>query len=251
MLEGESSISMALPLHPSRGNALFLILIGVALFAALAYAVTQSGRSGNGSISREQTQIAAAEIVQMGAAMKAAADRMVLSGVPMTSVQLYAGTAICPNPDPSGYYPAGRVECSSGANCLFSPTGGGAQIPQLPQTINMWDSSSIVRRMCYVMVADANNGGGGMSLAGIGQDLGGTSPNLSGTDAFWSLQGITLELCQAINAGLGLTGAIPVWDGTPGGGHLINAWPGKSAGCFKVSVGASIWYQYYQALIEN
>ena len=63
--------------NSSSGNALFLILIAVALFAALSYAVTQSGRGG-GSIDREQASINAAIIMQYAGTVERAIQRMKL-----------------------------------------------------------------------------------------------------------------------------------------------------------------------------
>ena len=59
------------------GNALFLILIAVALFAALSYAVTQSGR-GNAGIEREQQMINQAVSEQCTASVNYAVNKLKL-----------------------------------------------------------------------------------------------------------------------------------------------------------------------------
>jgi len=52
-----------------------LILIAVALFAALSYAITTSGR-GDGGIDREQAEIAASQIVQYATSLQQAITRL-------------------------------------------------------------------------------------------------------------------------------------------------------------------------------
>ena len=59
-----------------RGNILFLILIAVALFAVLSYAVTKSSRGGGNSVSNEQAETKAAQLLQYGSAVRATMQRM-------------------------------------------------------------------------------------------------------------------------------------------------------------------------------
>lgn len=59
-----------------RGNVLFLILIAVALFAALSYAVTSSSRSGGGDASKETAHANAAAIIQYATSVKNAIVRI-------------------------------------------------------------------------------------------------------------------------------------------------------------------------------
>ena len=68
-----------------RGNALFLILIAVALFAALSYAITQSGRGG-GSVSQQTALITAGQVTEQPADVRSATTRMILTGITGTSI---------------------------------------------------------------------------------------------------------------------------------------------------------------------
>ena len=105
-----------------QGNALFLILIAVALFAALSYAVTNSGRGGTG-IDREEASIAAAEIVQMAAQIEQAIMRMqIINGCSDTDISFAYDSDSDGDVDSDDDY----WNDGSGTECyVFDPNGGG------------------------------------------------------------------------------------------------------------------------------
>ena len=82
-----------------NGNALFLILIAVALFAALSYAVTQSSRGG-GSIEREQQMIDQAVSEQCNASVDYAVNKVkLLNGCDSSEISYELADGDNPNPN--------------------------------------------------------------------------------------------------------------------------------------------------------
>ena len=59
---------------------MFLILIAVALFAALSYAVIQSSRTGGGDATREKARLDAAEILNHATAVQTGVGRLLIRG---------------------------------------------------------------------------------------------------------------------------------------------------------------------------
>lgn len=68
-------------LRSENGNVLFLILIAVALFAGLSYAVTQSQRGSGNDVTSEKLSMRASAMLQYATSVRAAVHRMVIFGV--------------------------------------------------------------------------------------------------------------------------------------------------------------------------
>lgn len=204
------------------GNALFLILIAVALFAALSYAVTQSGR-GSGDTNKEQAMIMAAQITQEAAVYQSAVTRMLLTGTNRTEIRFEnAGTSFL---------------CTAGAECFWAPEGGGMTIPNPPPGAFTAPPNPVFETfngsVCHEPDAAVCTGFGiSLAVAGLGT---------SAKDTFIKYSPLTESVCRAINKGLGISG-IP-------GQNLFTPTIaiGKPAACIQINAN----YHYYHVLIEN
>lgn len=217
------------PSHSQSGNALFLILIAVALFAALSYAITTSSRGG-GSIEKETAVLLAAQITQQGAALRSTVTRMILTGTPS---DLVGGTPLTffayePHPynEPAWNFIYGSVDTDP-SNELFNPAGGGALFPIPP-------GAACVGGECNDILV-----GGWIFLPLPVDGIGTADP-----DVLMETGYLTEPVCTAINRGLGLSNP-PAVEADPGAG--FNAYPGAAAACVNAPGG----YIYYHVLLER
>lgn len=160
-----------------NGNALFLILIAVALFAALSYAVTQSGRGG-GSIDNEKALILASQTTQYPASIRTAVTRMVITGTSVGTLD-FATTGLGNTSDE-----------------VFSANGGGVAI-QPPPANSTVDPAEVWQFL------DALHATTGWYIENVG-----TNTSTSGRDIVAVLEGVTSGVCSQINRGLGITDAV-------------------------------------------
>lgn len=105
-----------------QGNALFLILIAVVLFAALSYAITQSNRS-SGNAGRETNTISGTTITQYTSGIRTGITRMLLRGT-ATSELLFD------KPSDTAYSVAANTTKE-----VFHPDGGGVGYQSTDQNI--------------------------------------------------------------------------------------------------------------------
>lgn len=223
-----------------QGNVLFLILIAVALFAALSYAVTQSTRSGGGDASRETTLVNSSTITQYPASIKTAIVRMIVSnGVTVDQLSFDA---------PSAY---GSFTTTQQAQNVFHPSGGGASYQLAPASV----------------MANSAPGTWLFNAANQVYNIGSDTAAPAGNDIIAILPGVTQAICERIHAQLGL-GAVPTETGiivaassnktvsnlaipssaqiigvASAGGSVLN---GQPQGCFQQS-----GYNYYHVLVER
>lgn len=159
-----------------RGNVLFLILIAVALFAALSYAVTQSSRTGGGASDGESNLINSAQITQYPASVRTAIVRMIINGVDASQL----------NFDPPAEF---STTCDAAPDaCVFHPSGGGATSVTAPPDI----------------MADGEQGVWIFSSDYAIESIGTTGAANSANDVIAFLPGIKQSVCERLNTELGV-----------------------------------------------
>ncbi len=231
------------------GNVLFLILIAVALFAALSYAVTQSSRSGGGDANSETSLVNSATITQYPASIRTAIIRQIVSkNITMDELEFNS--------------PSDFGACTGGATsttCVFLPAGGGATYVNAPADV----------------MANGNPGvwifNGQNEINQVGTTDSGADDNPTATTAeiIAFLPGIKKSICDKINDQLGIASTpteanidivtqkingIDMIDGSgttgsiggAGGEAVLN---GQGFGCFGQGGGPT--YVYYHVLIEQ
>ena len=167
-----------------RGNALFLILIAVALFAALAYAVTVSDRD-KGGISKEKMILSASRMTQFMAIVHAKVELMTTGGLPLNQIKVNNDLTVSTNGallTPAMGTPADPTPY------LFHPKGGGIT-PLLFTDITKpcplcSASDTAVGNFIFLWV----------NFAGVG-----TSAAATGADFALGVPGLTDAACIEIN----------------------------------------------------
>lgn len=182
-----------------NGNALFLILIAVALFAALSYAVTQSGRGG-GNVDRETLLIETAQLIQYIGSINQAVQRLQLvNGCSDIEISLLYDSdedgTVETNGDDEFFNPNAPAD---GSCNVFSSNGG---------AITYIRPSDVLRDISQLVGADLSQSGniiftGENQHVQIGTDgVAGASNDLSLVVPFMSQ-----EACNQINQSLGISG---------------------------------------------
>ena len=161
-----------------KGNVLFLILIAVALFAALSYAVTQSSRSG-GDSSRETNILNAAQLTQYPTSIRTAVLRLVIDGYQDTGI-LFSN-------------PASAVGANEPFE-VFATIGGGAVYQNAPSDMMQSGGINTVGRWYINM---------DFEIPELGRDVAADN-SLVGNELIAFLPGITESVCTRINLEAGV-----------------------------------------------
>lgn len=189
-----------------RGNVLFLILIAVALFAALSYAVTQSSRSG-GDTGRETNILNSAQITQYPNQIRTGILRQVIDGTDPLNILF--------NPPPFTNLDPATLRVG-----VFHPQGGGAVFQNASGDFMDPTGTNTAGEWYYNYEFEVNN-------IGLSSSTISGSP---GNEIIAFLPAISLSVCQRINVEAGITANItdapPILDGnrsgTATGGYRVN-----------------------------
>lgn len=157
------------------GNVLFLVLIAVALFGALTYAMTQSSRTTETGVGTEQANIMASEMLAFTAEANAKYQRMLISQRLKPETIEYSQSLTGTR----------NAACGNNACRLFHPEGGGVINRTAPAKATRDPSSFGSQKYSFII--------------GAIQDVGTSLPEI-----LIMISNINHDVCLAINKKMGI-----------------------------------------------
>lgn len=238
-----------------RGSALFIILIAVALFAALAYAVSDMMRGGNpNTIGEEKARLYGDEILDYARSLRQAAQNMKISNGCADSDISFENAVT------AGYThtPAAPDTCR-----IFETGGGGMSYqPPVPEWLDISTPAPALRGQWY-FPANVCTPDLGSAEAGCDSDT------VDNEALIAVLPYIKRGLCLRINESLGITnpggepppetgdawtaGAVKYQGVSPTDGESLDQ-SGRMAGCFEGASGSTPdenTYHFFQVLVPR
>lgn len=178
------------------GNVLFLILIGIALFAAFTMAVTRTSRTDNGS-SAQQDKLAATRIIQYGDTLKGAVDQLRTNGIGESAISFANGTVL--SYGTAGTSPSAEIFNTSGGNIVY-------EAPDTSWLDGIHTALPIYGQWYFT---------GGSFVRDVGSPVGSDCAAAGCVELIAMLPYIRKEICQKINSAYGIK--------APGGAPPVNA----------------------------
>jgi len=205
--------------YPSHGNVLFIILIAVALFAALSYAVSSSFRGGTNTISSEQARIAAGELLQGMQGIKGGYDYLWnQQGCSMDDISFQSTNGDIGSVTFTDESDDGPTECE-----IFNPLGAGIAYPgRLAEFQDAALAGTATGKLLFWFPGNEPSGTYGVS--GLG--------SASNDHMIW-LQSVLPEICTNINKLLKYSGSENdiIDAGNVVGDATGNVFQGQKSGC--------------------
>ena len=172
-----------------QGSAIIWILIAIAIFAALNFAITSGSRTGTQNISKEQARLAATEILDYARAIKQAVQTLQINGCSDTDISFENSVV-------AGYEhtPPARDECK-----VFHPAGGG--LNYLKPEEEWMDGTSVTENNYQTWFTNSRS-----HIIGLGIDSNGGACSSGTGDCKELITGIPFikkEICMAVNKKLG------------------------------------------------
>lgn len=226
--------------NSESGNAFFIVILTVGLFAALMFSFSRSAQQGSGNLSEKQAEIFASDIMDYAQKIERGTARVLSRGFSETALSFE-------NDLVSGY---ANANCTSD-QCKVFHTSGGAVTWQSPTTLMNGGSEWIITGGNYVK---------GLGAAG----------DITDSELLLILPDVRRVICQELNQRLGITtaGAAPPQENGDSDTTLFtgsfsaspelieesggSALDGHTSGCFEGDNSpASGTYHFYHVLLQR